>query len=476
MADNVQQLTQSLTYMRQEQQEESDRKLAQLRSEFQDTLRFEQERAEAIRASEISSIRSASGHRNGGSDDPLTMNFPPTSPPRSAPDAPRDSASSRSGSDRLRSRSRDRDVSFRLSQPGPTTSHPTSATGMPGAPVGPAPVLVQAAAQPPRDLLAGWRQNFGKDRTADLDVFLHRFESYARNLQATDNLMIGRLLCVLEGRAASISRKLDLTMSWEEAKDTLREEWEPPARVDGFREQFESRIRKSKESAEDYLYELQKIADRAFATYNDESREDRVLRAFIRGQPQPVKASIHALQMKSTDEALSAVLRAEVYNRENRRTPGVRQVRHDEPAATMDYEESDDDSADSDAATVAVMEHDDSPLPDDAVEWMNHAFDTAIDNEDGTVEEYELFRVLKATVKQMDKSRNSFKCFFCGKPGHAWTKCFRLNDILVKNGMKPRDNNQRKPPNSGKDANKFRKFRPSNKDNKSKGDTSKPGN
>ena len=326
-------------------------------------------------------------------------------------------------------------------------------------PVPQRPAYVPPAPQPPayippapqvpvRDLLAGWRQCFGKERSEDLELFLHRYESYARSLNAPDHVMIARLMCILEGRAAVVSRKLQLTMTWDQAKNIMREEWEPPARIRGLRGQFNKRARKPRESAEDYLFGLQKIADQAFVTYSDGNREDRVLERFLEGQPDHVLASIHCIDVRNVEDALSAVHKAEAYRKGHGKTASVRQVEVDLTGTSDAPEDSDSEPAPATASVQETEPDEEAVLPTDVVTWIQYALETVPDDSDGNIGEDDLFRVLKATVTQVDKKRDPAKCFFCGKSGHFWTKCFKLRDILEKNGMQPRD----RTPKSRKDG------------------------
>ena len=72
----------------------------------------------------------------------------------------------------------------------------------------------------------------------------------------------------------------------------------------------------------------------------------------------------------------------------------------------------------------------------EARDWVQNAMNIAGTEEDGHYDEDRIYQVLQiSAVSKPDKYTSRGKCFFCQRVGHRWERCFRLRDILEKNGM-----------------------------------------
>ena len=78
----------------------------------------------------------------------------------------------------------------------------------------------------------------------------------------------------------------------------------------------------------------------------------------------------------------------------------------------------------------------------DVRDWIRVALTTLDTEEDGHYNEDEVVNALQVAKMTRNTTQSRGVCFFCKKPGHRFNKCFRLRDILVKNGMKPREDDK----------------------------------
>jgi len=220
----------------------------------------------------------------------------------------------------------------------------------------------------------------------------------------------------------------------------LRETWETPGRRDVVKDMLRNRARTTKESAEEYLQVLKTLARRGYPTYPEEIRDEMVLQAFRKGQPQYIQDAMFPLNCSNLSKALAAVLRIEMYksNSNTRRHARVAQINESWETAGFDQDPT---------FTAGVKEVTmDSDVTDGM--WIENAFAMAECDDEGRYETEEIYGILRIAAVANDKLSAQGICYFCKKPGHRWNKCFRLRDILVKNGMRDdrAGNRSRRPP------------------------------
>ena len=294
-----------------------------------------------------------------------------------------------------------------------------------------------------------WKETFGADNKQDGEDYLFRFERYASAWQWDERSKIASFLSTLTGRAAKLIRRIPDNSDWNTVKKLFLEHWEPPSRKKALKETFSNTNRARKETAEDYLERLNTLARRAFANYPDSAIDDQILTQFVNGQPDHVQNSIIALSFNNVDEALAAVVKIDTHSDRTRRA-GVRRFEHDNHSPTTGGAQcrcmtsNDQHNSTSSTDNDNTVNYDsycyyDIPtdIPTDSRDWLTNALNNADTEDDGRYDEDSLYSVLRiAALAKNETSTAAGRCFFCKRPGHRWSKCFKLRDILIKNGMK----------------------------------------
>ena len=306
-----------------------------------------------------------------------------------------------------------------------------------------------------------WKLTFGSDLTADVNEYLNHFAMYSRAAEWNERVRIASFLCTLKGRAAQIVNRLPEHAGWDRIIKTLRTEWEPEERRRVLRENFPMTKRNRKETAEEFLVRLTQTANRAFTGYTENLLDEIVRTAFIKGQNDTVQNSLAVAHDADVNALLAMVIRLESMQAEKvRRTPiAVHRV--------VSTHSSDADDEQSAAVHLAETSRYNPPetsryfptntderyqpnplappiIAPEVQEWVELALAATVTEGDGSYEEVAVYRVLQATATAKYEKTPGRACFFCKKGGHMWTKCFRLRDILVENGMrKPDDRRQR---------------------------------
>jgi len=274
-----------------------------------------------------------------------------------------------------------------------------------------------------------WNQRFGKKTDEDLDEFLDAFEVYAELCGWSEEAKTASLLSSLEGRARTIVRGCK-GINYNELSVKLRSEWETPGRRIALRQILEGRLRKNQETAEQYLDEIQNMARRAYVEYPEKLLKEQVLRVFLAGQQKYIQDIMISTDFTSIEQALTTVIRIETAKA--REPPPKRQNRY------MQVHEGKPEQYE-----MRQTYHEREPVeeeyqePELDMDWVNNVFALADSDSDGRYDSEEIHVLLRMASVPMDKSTAQGICFFCKRPGHRWTKCFRLRDILTRNGMKP---------------------------------------
>ena len=289
-----------------------------------------------------------------------------------------------------------------------------------------------------RDKPLMWRETFGKDTEGNINDYLRRFEHYASTRDWTDAAQVSSFICTLEGRAAFMVRDLPIGTTWLEIRERIIQEWEPPGQKHVLREKLATRARHPKESADKYLRILQDLASRAYGNESISSQKDHVFRAFIDGQPENIADALYMTEFRDVNHAL-----AQVEKFESR--PIRRKRAH---AAKVHVETPDNYDRFETASTVSTNSDREEPIRTIVDEtpdiWVRRTMSLIDTDDEGYYEEQELYTLLRITSAPNDKLSEKFICFYCRKPGHRWGKCFRLRDVLIKNGMKDiRDSSNR---------------------------------
>lgn len=284
-----------------------------------------------------------------------------------------------------------------------------------------------------------WRKTFGSAEDADIEEYLSQFEAYGKACQWDDATATASLLSTLEGRAIYIVRELPAGTKFDEITQRLRTEWDTPGRKRALRIVFDHRARTDKETPEQYLRELQKLAIRAYGHYSRELREEQLLKRFTEGQSNDVRRAIATHSFDSVSDALIAVIQYEAIpasrghrdDDKRRNSPPTRRP-WNRRAEVQDHDGQRDTIYD-DEPERDEGEHIDNPLGGGDA-WAYDALAMVDADEDGRFDESMMYTVLKVTART---AKFTGKCYYCKREGHGWTRCFKLRDLLVKNGMKP---------------------------------------
>ena len=300
-----------------------------------------------------------------------------------------------------------------------------------------------------------WKMTFGENENADFNAYLIRFQGHADLAQWDDATKINSVKNTLRGRAGDMVVGMSDQVSWTTFKQQLLDAWEPAERKEVIRELFSMSERGRKERPEAFLQRLRLKAMKAFDRYPTDLRDEIIIKTFIAGQPPAIKSQFAWHRFATEAEALSAVVRAESFVEQERHidarrsqegaknSPRARRRRAAARVAPVDDEASDSDLLQDDY-------DDDIWLPEnvrpEVGTWIRTALTSIETEEDGHYDEDETFKALQAATTLNPEKRAMGICFFCKKPGHRFNKCFRLRDILIKNGMNP---NSRPRENSG---------------------------
>lgn len=247
-----------------------------------------------------------------------------------------------------------------------------------------------------------WRHIFGTNPDEDIGEYMQRFELYANGCAWSEDVKVASLVSTLKGRAMQLIRDLPAKPKWTELRDCLLTKWESTERLRVLRETFPQNERTRKETAQDYLQRLISLASRAFAHHPADLRTESVLAT--------KRAGVRVTDTYEMNDSFGEVLQTNI-DRPERSVP-----------ETITDEEI--------LGSVAITS--------DAIDWVRTAISLTNTDDDGTYEEHELYHVLlTSAVAKGDTQTPRGQCFFCKKPGHRWMRCFRLREILTKNGMKP---------------------------------------
>ena len=309
--------------------------------------------------------------------------------------------------------------------------------------------------------MAQWRATF---KEGNLTQYVRSFEQFTAAFTYSDLNKTTTFRSTLRGRAEALALNIPVATPWGEFRRQLLEGWEPEPRRQSKRDDFPFLKRERKEDAEHYMERLQALAEQVFDDVTPTSRQRTVIAQFVNGQPDPIADKLCALTFNSYSEALTAVLKVE--SRQQRTARDRHRGTRRADISASGYAEDDPvneelscamgqvtqgetltpeqiaayyDPADSD--TTGLQGCDEHSVPTSSREWVAEAFQCVLSDENGLCEETAIFSVLRTTAPMKGdrppQPGRPMVCFFCKKPGHRWMRCFRLKDVLVRNGMKP---------------------------------------
>lgn len=282
-----------------------------------------------------------------------------------------------------------------------------------------------------------WRKTFGAKDDADIEEYLVQFEAYGRASRWDDLTQTASLLSTLEGRAIYIVRDLPPGTCYDVIVAKLRLEWDTLGRKRALRSVFDNRTRTSRETPDEYLRVLQTLVLRGYGHYPRELQEEQLLKRFVAGQPERVRRAVATHAFESANEALNSVIQFEAIPssiaRNDDRRRGEQQPRRTWQRRA-EYPDELPDYVQPECPEVYENIPDDTPEGGDS--WVDVALGYVDTCEDGTFEEDSIHTILRVTAGGND-SKFVGQCYYCKRNGHGWTRCFKLRDILVKNGMKP---------------------------------------
>ena len=170
-----------------------------------------------------------------------------------------------------------------------------------------------------------WKMTFGDREGADLQAYIERYETHIQSCHWDDDNKIAALCATLRGTIRDMVVTIPSGLTWSNFRQSLLDIWEPPERREAMRATFAITMRNRKEKSESYLQRLILSAQKAFGKYPEYVIEDMVKRQFLAGQTSAVRNRFAWYGEPTTSEMLSAVVRLEASDEQERQI-GVRRT------------------------------------------------------------------------------------------------------------------------------------------------------
>ena len=171
--------------------------------------------------------------------------------------------------------------------------------------------------------------------------------------------------------------------------------------------------------------------------------DERLLKQFIDGQDPHIKWMTAGYDLPSINVALKKIVQVE----ESFKSTGI-----SDPASFSPYGFNKRSRMVDVTRPVQKGEDtsDDNLLETDNVRWLMNALNDISCDEIGHFGEAEVFSILQSSTEKPNTARgkgNNGPCYFCKREGHGWRRCYRLRNLLRKNGKKddgdfPKDTKQ----------------------------------
>ena len=287
-----------------------------------------------------------------------------------------------------------------------------------------------------------WRLRYD-GRTGNLDNYLAQLDAVAQVREWTDNEKGAVLIASLEGNASRVMSAIPRgCTSYALISQKLRDMFEPEANVAAYKVQFQGRLRKPCEAAQDYSLCLRELAVKAFPGLDHANLEQFILHQYIHGQPQWLRVLLPSGNHRTVESAVAATLQVEAYAAG---APSPQPV----PSAPGSFTPP--------PAVHATQGHPVFP----ALPWsqpapfaapgMSSASAADVPESDQEGDDLAFVAEVMSELIGLDISGLTScaalqstpgaepSCHYCGKPGHFWSKCRALiNELRKRRGLPPR--------------------------------------
>ena len=304
---------------------------------------------------------------------------------------------------------------------------------------------------------AKWVRTFGDNEHDDIDVYIDSFNMFARGNGWPEDFQKMIFIASLRGKAGQVAFKNLSYASMAEVYEQMRRYCAPLRSRSITREEFRYIQREKRETAQEYLQRVKNCANRAFAAWSEEAVDEMARERFLHGQPAEIGDRLIGHVFSTIEDILLAVVGIEAALNRARSRRDRRYV------GTIGGSESwsDDDKysrryvgAGGGADVVCWPEEDkrgynsryrgydssESEYDLDDRAFVAEALSAVPCYRDGSFEEEHAIQVLEAKIDKLGNQKGV--CFFCKRSGHRWMTCYRLRDILMRNGMRdPRSRN-----------------------------------
>ena len=297
-----------------------------------------------------------------------------------------------------------------------------------------------------------WNARFGKDKDADIDMyiklFIHHIETYGMSERRSVNIFMSSV----QGPLVDALYDLPKDPKWDEVILAVRRRWCPGGTLEHLNSRFMTEVRKPQEEPREYAARLRRLSRRAHAAYPSELR-DRLLREqFARGQSREIQMMMRAREFHNLDAAVAFVEKME----ESIPSSGpsvvkatkARRASRGRPSRRRSAYSSDEEESEGELRQASIQESEGGSEARSTLatspsrqskELVIRALEEIEVDRDGAFSEDTIFTTLQVKTQNPGTGRGA--CFYCGRKGHGWMRCFQLREFLKKNGM--RDNRPR---------------------------------
>ena len=288
-----------------------------------------------------------------------------------------------------------------------------------------------------------WRGTFTGDQGEDLQAYIAQLEYYATSYGLTERSVASILLSSLRGKAAMLCCQVKRDATYDDIVELLKQRFAPLATPMHLACEFKNAKRQKDEDVRDFLDRLKTLATKAFPGHPKRVVDERLLEQFIDGQDPRIKWMTAGYDLPNIDVALKKIVQVE----ESFKSTGI-----SDPASFSPYGYNKRSRMVDVTPPIQKGEDtsDDNLLETDNVRWLMDALNDISCDEIGHFEETEVFTILQSSTDRPNTARgkgNNGPCYFCKREGHGWRRCYRLRNLLRKNGMKddgdfPKDTKQ----------------------------------
>ena len=298
----------------------------------------------------------------------------------------------------------------------------------------PAAVIPAAVAVEPRLVRMSLRPPPRFTAKGDLDLWLKRFEMYARQANIPVDQWVKELLSLLEDEPFGVvSRQgLENSADYGTVRDCLRQYYAPAGSEMEWQFKLQSRIQKPGESLCEFSGALRVLADKPYPRWPPEQRAELLRNQFIQGVRSP---SIQLRLMKDVpatlDDALRIASQQETVETAQKRL--LQERPHPEAAAITED---------------PVIERSQSPSPIAVASTASGTRPTVTSQRDQMIDTLskqvkelsEQLSRLQAGRGQQRARTKDVTCWECGRRGHIRRDCPRIGDT----GSRHREANSRR--------------------------------